>query len=354
MDHSKKSTYLFSIDALRVIAILAVILIHVTTKTMASLHLDITVAPFSLFLNQAARFAVPLFFLISGFVLELNNKEKLSYLIFFKKRASRIVIPYLFWTCLYFLIFNGFNVAQLASFKFLLSLLLGDASYHLYFIPTLILFYIAFPIFHSALKVIINPFVFFLMWGVEFFLLFQDYYFKQWDFSYDLRIALLSFAMFVSGMVASHFKDTILKFIKKYLLLISVITFFLPVVIYFHVQSITLKAQTSRYIYNQYSPINYIYTLFLSSLLFYVLEKTQLLRSLFMHLSKLSFFVFFIHVLIQSFLWDWIISEATNNFGGKFMTFAWFDPLVFITIASISFGIAFMVHKIPFAEKLTG
>lgn len=354
MDHSKKSTYLFSIDALRVIAILAVILIHVTTKTLASLHLDITIAPFSLFLNQAARFAVPLFFLISGFVLELNNKEKLSYMTFFKKRASRILIPYIFWTLLYFLWTNGFNASQLVSLKFLLTVLLGNASYHLYFIPTLILFYIAFPVFHNLLNVIKNPFVFFLIWGIEFILLFEDYYFKQWDFSYDIRIALLSFAMFVTGMVASHYKDSILKFVKKYFIFMGAITILLPIVIFLHVQSLTLKAHSSRFIYNQYSPINYLYTLFLSSFLFYFLEKTQILRPLFIQLSKLSFFVFFIHVLIQSILWDWVLSQLVNKFGEKFLTIAGFDIVLFLIIASISFGCAFVVHKIPFAEKITG
>lgn len=354
MDHSNKRTYLFSIDALRVIAILAVILIHVTTKTLATLHLDITLAPFSLFINQSARFAVPLFFLISGFVLELNNKDGLSYMIFFKKRASRIIIPYLFWTCLYFIVNSGFALQSLLTPKFFLSIILGNASYHLYFIPTLILFYLAFPFLHFAIKILKNPIVFSLIWVLEFALLFQDYYVKQWDFSYDIRIAILSFSMFITGMVASHYKDWLLGFVKKYLYIFTGALFLFPFFIFFHVQSITLKAHTSRYIYNQYSPLNYLYTLNFFSLLFYLLEKTQFRRRLFIELSKLSFFVFFIHVLIQSLLWDNIIDGLIGKYESILLKNFLFDPLLFVIIAGISFGLAYYVHKIPYADKITG
>lgn len=354
MDHSKKSTYLFSIDALRVIAILAVILIHITTKTLATLHLDINAAPFSLFLNQSARFAVPLFFLISGFVLELNNKNGLSYLTFFKKRASRIIIPFLFWTCIYFLYSSGVKFDKLLSLKFLQAVILGNASYHLYFIPTLILFYLAFPLLHIFMKILKNPIALFLLCSFEAILLYQDYYIKQLDFSYDLRIAFLSIAMFILGMVASHLKEKIYLFTKKYFLAFMLLMLVLPFLIFSHVQALTLKYHTSRFIYNQYSPLNYFYTLTLFPLFYFVLETTQLLRQTFMTLSKLSFFVFFIHVLIQSLIWDGVIEKIIAANGKSMLSNFWFDPLMFSIIAIISFGFAFVVHKIPNAYKITG
>jgi len=354
MDHSKKNTYLFSIDALRVIAILAVIAIHITTKTLATLHLDIAAAPFSLFINQAARFAVPLFFLISGFVLELNNKSGLSYITFFKKRASRIVVPYFFWTCIYFLFFTNFQFTKLLSQKFITALFLGNASYHLYFIPTLILFYLAFPFFHYAIKFLKNPAVLLLLWGTEFFILYKDYYIKQWDFSYDIRIAVLSFAMFITGMVASHHKENIFKFVKRYIYVFAFATILFPFIIFAHVQALSMRYHTSRFIYNQFGPLNYLYTLSLSSLLYFTLEKTQFLRNLFINMSKLSFFVFFVHVLIQSLLWDNVIDTIIGNGNSVLLRNIWFDPLLFLIISIISFGIAFFVHKIPYADKITG
>lgn len=354
MDHSKKSTYLFSVDALRVLAILAVILIHITTKTLATLHLDIAIAPSSLFINQVSRFAVPLFFLISGFVLELNNKSGISYLTFFKKRASRIITPYIFWTSIYFIVSNHLHPETLLNYKFLKAIFLGNASYHLYFIPTLILFYLAFPFFHGVIKFLKNPFVLICICGVEAIFLYQDYYVKQLDFSYDIRIALLSVSMFITGMVASHYKEKIYEFVKKYSLFFAFATIALPLIIFLHVQAITIKNHTSRFIYNQYGPLNYLYTLTLSSLLYFLLERTQFLRNFFINLSKLSFFVFFIHVLIQTLLWDNVVQALVEKNGQGILSNMLFDPIMFCVIATISFGLAYFVRKIPYAEKITG
>lgn len=354
MDHSKKATYLFSIDALRVIAILAVIMIHVSTKTLATLKLNVDEGIFSLFFNQISRFAVPLFFLISGFVLELNNKNKLSYVTFFKKRASRIIIPFLFWSLVYFTLGRNFNITAVVSDKFLWTVILGTASYHLYFIPTLILFYLAFPILHALIQLLKNPFVLGMLILLQAYILYRDYYIDTWNIPHDLRIALLSYSMFVMGMVASHLNNNILIFVKKNVKPLLGLLILLVIFITFHVYDMTLKLKTSRFIYNQFGPLNYIYTAVLGSILFFLLEKTQFLKNWFITLSKLSFFVFFIHVLIQNIVWNTLVTPFLDSGDTSILRSVLFDPIVFLTISFISFGIAFLTHKIPFASKITG
>ncbi len=354
MDHTKKSTYLFSIDALRVIAILAVIMIHVSTKTLSMQKLNVETGTLTLILNQTSRFAVPLFFLISGFVLELNNKNNLSFVSFFKRRASRIILPFLFWSSLYFLIGRNFDPTTLASSKFFWTAILGTASYHLYFIPTLILFYLAFPILHTQRKILQNPIALSAIFILQGYLLYQDYYIQTWRIQYDLRIALLSFSMFILGMVASHYPSQIYAFVKKYATLLIFFLISLLLFINIHVYDMTLKLKTSRFIYNQFSPLNYLYTVVVASTLFYILEKTQFMKKWFMTLSKLSLFVFFIHVLIQNIVWDNILMHVVAKNGIHFLTYPWFDLTVFLTISLISFTIAYLVHKIPYASKITG
>src|SRR5690242_5000258 len=90
-----------TIDVLRLVSILAVLLIHTTTRTLEISHYDLVNNLFTLFLNQASRFAVPLFFLISGFVLEVSNKP-IKYITFLKKRLGKIFIPYIFWSLIYY------------------------------------------------------------------------------------------------------------------------------------------------------------------------------------------------------------------------------------------------------------
>lgn len=354
MDNSKKNTYLFSIDALRVIAILAVIIIHVTTKTLQTLDHNILLAPYSLFLNQVSRFAVPLFFLISGFVLELNNKNNLSYITFFKKRASKIVTPFLFWSTIYFFIGWNFDFQKLLTLRFLQDILYGTASYHLYFIPTLILFYLAFPVLHLLQKFLKNPYVLFTILVLQFTIQIKDYYHGQVNIQENFRIALLSISVFILGMLASHEIEKLYAFIQKRKNILSILLALIIIVIFFHVKDLTLTRHTAGFIYNQYGPLNFLYTILLAMVLFYFLEKTKVLKRAFITLSKLSFFVFFIHVFILNLLWENAVTFFIGIYGKQILTNIWFDPLLFALISFFSFTIAYLVHKIPNAYKLTG
>lgn len=352
MDHSKKITYLFSIDALRVFAILGVLIIHLTTKTLGVIGLDPNLAPFSLFLNQTARFAVPLFFFISGFVLELNYKEKLSYGMFFKKRASRIIIPFIFWSCFYYLL--GHTFPQLFSFGFLLTLIQGKASYQLYFIPTLILFYIFFPFLHKILNMLRNVFILVGLIIIQALIVSYDYYYSNFSVPYIFRIALLVWMMFILGMLASHYKEKIMVFMhKKFRFMLVVLLIFLPI-IFFHSKILFLSTRRIGYIYSQYHLINYIYTLLFAGVIYYLLETKQWGKNFLILLSKLSFFVFFVHVLVLDLTWNLIAKKLIEENGKAIVGNLWFDPLLFLVITTISFGIAYCVHKIPLASRITG
>jgi len=352
MDHSKKSTYLFSIDALRVIAILGVVMIHLTTKTLGVVGLDPNQAPFSLFLNQTARFAVPLFFFISGFVLELNYKEKLPYLTFFKKRASRIITPFVFWSVFYYLLSHAFP--QLFSLHFLQTLIQGQASYQLYFIPTLILFYLLFPFLHNLMQFIKKPSVAISLVTLQFIIVSYDYYFANFMLPYIFRIALLVWLMFLLGMIASHDKEWIQRTVKKnFVLFLFILLLFLPIIFY-HSKLFFLSTRRIGYIYSQYHVINYVYTLVFASIIYYILEAKQFGRKLFMMLSRLSFFVFFIHVLILDTVWSTVAEPLIAQYGKGVVGQPWFDPLFFIVISGISFGIAYIAHRIPHLNKITG
>ena len=95
-----------SIDFLRLISILAVVMIHTTTRTIEASANNLAGFPLTFILNQLSRFAVPLFFLISGFVLELNYSYHSSYFVYLRKRLSRVLFPYLFWSAIYYWFFS--------------------------------------------------------------------------------------------------------------------------------------------------------------------------------------------------------------------------------------------------------
>ena len=131
-------------DYIRTIAALAVIVIHVTS-------LYVYQSKFMLVANQFARFAVPIFILISGLLLYLSDSGR-NLSNFFTKRIKKICIPFVFWT-IFYLIFN--NSIDLKSGKGMFlnffglvfkGLVYGNAYVHLYFITIILQCYIIYPI----------------------------------------------------------------------------------------------------------------------------------------------------------------------------------------------------------------
>lgn len=329
-------------------------MIHISIKVLAIIDHNLYIGFIPFVLNQAPRFAVPLFFLISGFVLELNNRGFLSYKNFFKKRASRVIVPFVFWSLVYTVVFEGFSFVRSLNYNFFYNLINGNASYHLYFIPSLIIFYILFPILHRFVNFLKNPFILMTLLSMELYFLYQDFYVENLDLNENLRIAVLSYSMFVLGMLASHYKDSILKVAKKYFKYLLSSLLLLLVVLIYHIFNLSITNSTTRFIYNQHHPLNYFYTIVFTVTFFYILEKTQFAKKQFTFLSKLTFFVFFIHVLIQHLIWEGLVKSLISDFGAGFLGSFWATPILFIFISTFSFAIAYFVHKIPGASKITG
>jgi len=209
-NRTMSSNRIKAIDVLRTISIAAVLLIHTTTKVLEVTHYNLAAYSFTLFLNQLARFAVPLFILISGFVLELNYDYHTSYWAYLKKRVGKIFIPYIFWSLIYYYFVYTENHDNLFW-----ALLTGNASYQLYFIPTLCIFYLLFPLLHKTYKLIASVPVLTALGITQIWLMNQDYFVKQYDFPDPIRIFILSYFIFILGMVAGRNKDKIIEVIGK-------------------------------------------------------------------------------------------------------------------------------------------
>ena len=122
------------INNLRIIALYAVIMLH----TSAVLLAQYGKVPFGDWLtadiyNALTRFAVPVFVMITGALL-LHREYELGD--FFKKRLSRILTPFLFWSLVYIVYswYNdeiSFDAGAWTNIKQVLHLLKYGSSYHL-------------------------------------------------------------------------------------------------------------------------------------------------------------------------------------------------------------------------------
>ena len=148
---------LSGIDFLRVLSMLSVMMVHVTSTYLdyeSSVHfLGMNLA---FFLNQTTRFCVPMFFLLSGFSLGIRQKRE-SYFAFLKKRGLRVLLPYVVWTLLYEWSNVSFDLRawmiQLKDLPWLFrEILTGQAAPHLYFIPILFQFYLLYPLLNKWVR----------------------------------------------------------------------------------------------------------------------------------------------------------------------------------------------------------
>jgi surface polysaccharide O-acyltransferase-like enzyme len=341
--------YVKAIDALRTISILAVLLIHTTTRTIETTHNNLNNFPWTLFLNQIARFAVPLFILISGFVLELNYDYHTNYWSYIKKRVSRIFIPYLFWSFIYYYFVYTNNHDSLVK-----VILTGDASYQLYFIPTLAIFYFVFPVLHKFYKYISNKFVLAGLGVTQLYLLSTDYFVKEFKFADPIRITILSFFFFIAGMVAARNKNKIIETVKKYKYLLLITTILLGVYVFIEGKLGFQISDNYLSFYSQWRPSIFFYTFVVFSVLFYAFDKSRLQFAIVERFSKLSYLVFFIHVIVLEISWKYFEHNLFNllekNNLGKII----FDPIFFLVVTTTSFGLAYLIHKIPNLSKITG
>lgn len=330
----------YAIDTMRFISILAVLLIHTSTREIEAMRLNVAQVPFALFLNQIGRFAVPLFFMISGFVLELNHSNNKNYFIYIKKRIGKLFIPYLFWSALYY-----YLVYTRHTIDFAQTLLYGAASYQLYFIPSIIILYAAFPLIHKYLGILTNKYVLLFLGALEIYLLYQDYNAHSLNIFYPLNIAILNYYVFLLGAFAAKYQQSILNLSKK----IKFLLFPAVAVSAYYVfnQGFSLYTKTHNYVffYSSWRPSVLIYTILLGAALFFILKDFN--NYIFNKLSRLSFFVFFVHVIVLEFLWYKI---GINLYRGQI----WFDFMFFLAVAAVSFLIAYIAHKIPYLSRLTG
>ena len=137
------------INNLRLIALYAVIILHCTSLLLMQKgkvsNADWLVADF---LNALVRFAVPVFVMITGALLLPREYELGSFL---KKRLTRVVIPFIFWSLIY-IWYSWYNEELVftnnlwVDVKLVLHNLRNGSSYHLWYVYMLIGLYFFIPI----------------------------------------------------------------------------------------------------------------------------------------------------------------------------------------------------------------
>ena len=134
-------------DSLRAIAILGVLLLHAATPyVVLNGKIDAGDWQTGIIYNALSRWCVPIFLMISGALLLGRKEEPLGD--FFKKRANKILLPFIVWSLVYYAwatyMWNpGYSVKE-----FLILFFNNNVYYHLWYFYALIGIYLLAPIFN--------------------------------------------------------------------------------------------------------------------------------------------------------------------------------------------------------------
>src|ERR1700742_1454256 len=122
------------INNLKIISLLAVIILHVAAIPLDKYnYILFSTWLIADFYNALVRFAVPVFVMITGALLLHREYETGDFL---KKRLSRIISPFLFWSLVYigYSWYNEdivFDANILGDIRLIAHLLTNGTSYHL-------------------------------------------------------------------------------------------------------------------------------------------------------------------------------------------------------------------------------
>lgn len=134
----------FGLSFLRIMATFSVILIHVS-GSLAERYGEIPFFEWQVanFYQSLSRYAVPMFFMISGALLLHKDYELLDFL---KTRFGKILPPFIIWSLIYS--FSNRYVFGGDSFSFVKTVkdIFYGSKYHLWFIYVLLGIYLTTPI----------------------------------------------------------------------------------------------------------------------------------------------------------------------------------------------------------------
>jgi surface polysaccharide O-acyltransferase-like enzyme len=335
---------LYWITNLRVFATIMVVFIH--SSGGALLHYkDIPDSWWWIdnIINNLGRFAVPVFFMISGGLLLGREIDVIPFL---QKRLLRVWIPFTIWVVIYVL-YNNFFERPFQPFKqaFTEYLSMSSRLYgHFWFIYTLLGLYLFTPIINYFIKTAnaleINYFliVCFISSCVYLFI-------KRW-FGVEVKFDLQNFGGYTGYFVGGYvLKNTTFKLNKWYYISGFLLTYF--ILLMGNYWLVLPNGKANLYFQSYLSP-----NVILMSICIFMFFKDYLnqefLPTLMQRLDATSFGIYLSHLLV--------IKILSHKFS---INWAWHHPLIGITAQAgltliITFILITVISKIPKSQWITG
>jgi surface polysaccharide O-acyltransferase-like enzyme len=341
-----------SFDALRGIAIIAVVAMHAIPWQE---YQDYVILSY----RQLLNFAVPVFLFISGY---WSTKKPISsledYKQFLIKRFLRVLIPYLFWSVIY-LAYEDIKTHSFDIEKTLFAILTGKASGHFYFIILIIQLYVLTPLLQYTNR---------RQFGIELvFLLNMIYLLVQylmclhglWNFTDPLGIVHIPFHVLFLSMVVfyqagllmrSHYNEVSIPRIMRSVVLPAILI------------SAVISVQEALMILTHYgnwllaiSPLKYSSFLYFACVIWGFLALRERFKNwpkLLVTIGEYSFGIFLIHMIILRGIAK-VLHKVALNWSSQLL----YQSIVILMTLSICLVLIYLTRRFlpkPLYSKVLG
>jgi surface polysaccharide O-acyltransferase-like enzyme len=349
-DQTSRKEFISWADLIRVAAIFLVVVIHVSgqlTNSWGKIQTEQWIL--ADIYGGIARIAVPLFFMISGYLL-LPRSESLS--VFYTKRMTRILIPFVAWSLIYLGWYCG-NHPNICTPSLIWDLLLVQGTYyHLWFLYSLISIYLILPVLRLMVRPDTDKRI--LWYLIVLWLIFQPVLtiaHKFWNFSIKLNAPLATgfVCYFVLGYLLGEITLT-----RARVILSTVIWVIATAVTIIGTYLFTRNSDQFDGFFYDFVSLNVIPASSAGFLLLRWISEGKPFTSPNVHAmlrtgATSSFGIYLIHIMVIEVLSGWIPFLHINSFMGNAI---WSVPLVSMVVFILSFLIVRILQKIPILKYI--
>jgi surface polysaccharide O-acyltransferase-like enzyme len=290
----------------------------------------------AIFYAAFCRASVPVFLIITGFLL-LDKEEPIGF--FYKKRFTRVVLPFLFYCVLYLI------VDRISIYSYITRIYIGAVAPHLWYIYVLIGIYLFLPFLRKIfIYSTTNERMVFLGFWIAFGVIYPTLHdFFDWRFDAVVIYHLSKFTGYMGYVFLGGCLKRITKVNRPLMAMAYVLSAFCIMALMYRY---TYKVEKLNSIFiENLSPFVFL----TAGALFLWLKDARVTRwrPFVLAVSECSYGIYLLHFMLLTTLAKLHIS---GNVGSAWLMI----PVTTCLGFAITFGIVFTLRKIPFLGRLVG